>query len=226
MKRDDLKIYWPEAICDGIFMFMNGKKNHPRILDLKSNLEKGKITRRQFLRHATLLGLSTASSAGLIQMFRPSQAHAVEYGGKLNVSGILTNISHPAWSKWIAPSQIFRHIAEYLTFTDSDNITRPYLLKSWEAAPDLRTWTLDLRKGVFFNNAQEMTADDVVFTIGQWLDHTVGSPMAGIVGAYLDPTGVEKINRYRVKLHLRRPEIALPEHLFYYPAVILNHRTF
>ncbi|MBW2632937.1 MAG: twin-arginine translocation signal domain-containing protein [Deltaproteobacteria bacterium] len=85
---------------------------HPRILDLKSDLEKGKITRRQFLRYSTLLGFSAAASTGLMQMIRPQEAHAVTYGGKLKVSGILTGIKHPAQAKWLSPSQIYRNIAE------------------------------------------------------------------------------------------------------------------
>lgn len=204
---------------------MNTPKTHPRILDLKSDLDKGRLSRRQFLRLASLLGLTAAASAGLA-VINPQEARAVTYGGKLKVSGMLTGIKHPAQSKWLAPSQIFRHIAEYLTFTDVDNITRPYLLHNWEADEALRTWTLNLRQGIFFNNAHELTADDVVFSFGQWLDRDVGSPMAAILGGYLDFNGVEKVNRYQVRLHLHRPEIALPEHLFHYPAVILNHRTF
>ncbi len=204
---------------------MNRAHLHPRILDLKSDLEQGKITRRQFLKYASLIGFSAAAATGLA-VIRPREVRAVTYGGKLKVSGILTSIKHPAQAKWLAPSQIFRHIAEYLTFTDTDNITRPYLLQNWETDEELRTWTLYLRKGVFFNNAHEMTADDVVFSFNQWLDQDTGSPMAAILGGYLDTTGIEKVDRYQVRLHLIRPEIALPEHLFYYPAVILNHRTF
>ena len=214
----------PNATDDSIIM--NRRNIHPRLLDLKYGLEKGDITRRQFLRYVSLLGCSTAASTGLIQVLRPRKAQAVAYGGKLKVSGILTGIKHPAQAKWLSPSQIFRHISEYLTFTDVDNITRPYLLQNWEADEELLTWTLHLRKGIFFNNADEMTADDVVFSFKQWLDRDIGSPMAAILGGYLDPTGIEKVNRYQVRLHLNRPEIAVPEHLFYYPAVILNHRTF
>ncbi|MCG6911232.1 MAG: ABC transporter substrate-binding protein [Deltaproteobacteria bacterium] len=199
---------------------------HPRIHDLRHELEKGSLTRRQFLRYSTLLGFSAAASAHLLQALRPRKAAAAAYGGKLKVSGILGRIEHPARSKWMAPSQLVRNIAEYLTYTDADNITRPYLLEDWEASDDLKTWALHLRKGIFFNNAQEMTADDVVFSMQQWLDSKVGSPMAAVMGAYLDSSGIEKVDRYHLRLHLTRPELALPEHLFYYPAVILNHRTF
>jgi peptide/nickel transport system substrate-binding protein len=204
---------------------MKVKKKQTRVLDLMSDLNKGTITRRQFLRYASLLGFSAAAATGL-PMITPRTARAVTYGGKLKVSGILTDLKHPAQAKWISPSQIFRHISEYLTFTDVDNITRPYLLQGWEADEELKTWTLSLREGIFFNNAYELTSEDVIFSFNQWLDPAVGSPMAAVIGPYLDTNGIEKINRYQVRLHLNRPEIAVPEHLFYYPAAILNHRTF
>ena len=203
---------------------MKERPYNARVHDLASGLREGTITRRQFLRCASLLGVS-AAAAGL-PLIRPQKARALTYGGKLKVSGILAGLANPAQAKWLSPSQIYRHIAEYLTFTDENNITRPYLLQRWEVDEELRTWTLHLRRGIFFNNAQEMTADDVVFSFNQWLDRDRGSPMAAVIGAYLEPTGIEKVDRYQVKLYLSRPEIAVPEHLFFYPAVILNHRTF
>jgi peptide/nickel transport system substrate-binding protein len=50
--------------------------------------------------------------------------------------------------------------------------------------------------------------------------------MQGLVGKYLDPSGIEKVNTFQLKLHLKVPEIAIPEHLFHYPAIVLNHKTF
>jgi peptide/nickel transport system substrate-binding protein len=47
-----------------------------------------------------------------------------------------------------------------------------------------------------------------------------------VLGAYLEPFNIEKIDSYQIRLYLSRPEIALPEHLSHYSAVILNHRTF
>jgi len=121
---------------------------------------------------------------------------------------------------------VVRQVAEYLTWTDGKNITHPYLLKNWEVSQDLKTWTLNLRQGIKHNNGDLFTADDVVFTFNQWLNKDVGSSMLGLVGKYLDVTGIEKIDNYQVKLHLKTPEIALPEHLFHYPAVVLQHKTF
>ncbi len=150
----------------------------------------------------------------------------VKRGGTLRVATTLQKITHPANYSWIAPSNIIRQVAEYLTLTDSKNITHPYLLENWEASDDLKTWTLNLRRGVTFNNGDTFNADDVIFTFNQWLDDSVGSSMKGMIGGYLNSNNIERVNDYQVKLHLSIPEIAVPEHLFHYPAQVLNHRTF
>ena len=124
-------------------------------------------------------------------------------------------ITHPAQFSWVEPTNILRQVAEYLTYTDKDNISHPYLLKNWEAGNDLKTWTLNLRQGIRFNNGDKLTATDVVFSMNQWLNKDVGSSILGMMGGYLDPSGIETVDNYQVKLHLKRPEIAIPEHLFH-----------
>jgi peptide/nickel transport system substrate-binding protein len=124
------------------------------------------------------------------------------------------------------PSNSMRMIFEYMTLTGPDNITRPYLCESWSAGDDLKTWTFNVRKGIRFNNGDPFTSDDCIFTINQWLTKDVKSSLLGLVGSYLDPSGIEKIHDHQFKLHLKRPEIAVPEHFFQYTAQVLNHRTF
>ncbi len=204
-------------------------KIHPAVMDLKADLEAGKLSRREFLRYTTLLGLSAAAAsqlAGLTWARRAFAGPAIKRGGTLKISGAVQKVTHPAQFSWVAPSQQLRQVAEYLTWTDGDNITHPYLLDNWRVSDDLKTWTLNLRKGVTFNNGDPFVADDVVFTMNEWLRESVGSSLLGMVGDYLDPTEIEKVSDHQVKLHLKRPEIAVPEHLFHYPALILNHRTF
>lgn len=207
---------------------MKKKTTHPRIHELFGAMKRGELSRREFVRYAALLGVSAAAANQMAGLMRPKKALATpgKYGGALKVSAPVQKVTHPAQFSWIAPSNQLRQVAEYLTYTDKDNITHPYLLKSWHASDDLKTWTLDLNQGIRFNNGDELTADDVVFSINQWLDKDVGSSLLGMMGVYLNPTGIEKVNRYQVKLHLKRPEIAVPEHLFHYPAMVLNHRTF
>ena len=207
---------------------MKKKSFHPYVPELIDQYKKGKLTRREFLRYAALLGVSVGAASAIIGLPRPRAVFAAkpQRGGTLRISCQVHKITHPAQFSWTAPSNQMRQVAEYLTWTDGKNITHPYLLKNWEVSEDLKTWTLNLQEGIKFNNGDLFTADDVVFTFNQWLNKDVGSSMLGLVGKYLDPTGVEKAEKYQVKLHLKTPEIALPEHLFHYPALVYNHKTF
>jgi peptide/nickel transport system substrate-binding protein len=202
-------------------------ETNPWIPELRNQLEKGTLTRRDFIRYASLLGLSAAAAASMAGIPLPRKAFAsVKRGGTFRASSAIQKVTHPAQFSWIAPSQQLRQVGEYLTFTDENNITHPYLLENWNVSDDLKTWTLNLRKGVKFNNGDPFTSDDVIFTFNQWLDKDVGSSLLGMIGSYLDPNDIEKVNDHQVRLHLKRPEIGVPEHLFHYPALVLNHRTF
>jgi len=219
-------------------------EKHPYIPELKELYRSNRITRREFLRNATLLGMSAAAASTFIAGCQQQETAAPEptaeevmeepteapsggpiRGGIIKIGSQIQKVTHPAQFSWIMPTNIIRQVAEYLTFTDKNNITHPYLLKNWEASDDLKTWTLNLQQGVMHNNGDEFVADDVVFSINQWLDDDVGSSIKGLM-SYLSPDGIEKVDDYTVVLNLDRAEIAVPEHLFHYPALILNHRTF
>ena len=203
-------------------------KVHPLIPEFFQQFTEGKISRREFLRGATLLGLSSTLAACAAPGTEPVASVStgeIVRGGTLRSAMELQLIDHPARISWTQSSNFLRQICDYLTITGSDNITRPYLLENWQASDDLMTWTLNLRKGVKFNNGDEMTADDVIFTFGEWLNPDVGSSMLGLLN-YLDgPQSVEKVDDYTIRLNLNAPNISIPEHLFHYPAVIL-HRDF
>ncbi|MEJ2557228.1 MAG: ABC transporter substrate-binding protein [Anaerolineae bacterium] len=236
---------------------MSREKLHKAIPDLQDQFQKGKMSRREFIRYATLLGTSVATAQALAAC-GPAQTPATEApaapaateapaptatpvpeptatavpaaagptrGGTLRVASRVQKVTHPAQFSWVSPSNQLRQVAEYMTYTDGDNITHPYLLESWEPSDDLKTWTLNLRQGIKFNNGDEFNADDVVFTMGQWLNEDIGSSILGLM-SYLSPDNIEKVDDYTVKLNLDRAEIAVPEHLFHYPALVLNHRTF
>jgi peptide/nickel transport system substrate-binding protein len=205
------------------------KKIHPAINSLKNDFEKGTLSRREFIRYATLLGVSAATAtqmAGISLFPKSANATAIKRGGTIRIAGPVQKITHPAQFAWVTPSNQLRHVAEYLTITDHNNVTHPHLLENWQVSDDLKTWVLNLRKGVTFNNGDEFVADDVVFTFQQWFDESVGSSMKGMLSAYLSSDGIEKTGTHQVTLHLNTPEIGVPEHLFHYPALILNHRTF
>ena len=122
-----------------------GKKNewHPFIPELFEQFKEGKISRREFLRYAALLGISVSSASNILGFHRPKRLFAAKIlrGGTLRVSASVQKVTHPAQFSWIMPSNQLRQVAEYLTFTDADNITHPYLLENWMAGENLKTWT-------------------------------------------------------------------------------------
>ena len=109
-------------------------KPHSAVNDLKSDYEKGKMSRREFIRFATLLGVSAAAATQMAGLAWPgrAQAAAIKRGGKLRVAAPVQKVTHPAQFSWIAPTNQLRQVTEYLTFTDGDNITHPYLVEKWE----------------------------------------------------------------------------------------------
>ena len=56
------------------------------------------------------------------------------------------------------------NIFETLTKINADGSVSPLLAESWEVSPDLKTYTLRLRRGVKFSNGVPFTADAVKFS--------------------------------------------------------------
>jgi peptide/nickel transport system substrate-binding protein len=227
---------------------MKNKNIHPAIDELKDDLAKGKITRREFLRTTTLLGLSVTAAYSLASKILGkdvlpdfvSSAIAADQkkGGVLMFGMQVQEMADPATYSWTQKSIVARHIVEYLVETGPDNITRPNLATSWEASDDLKTWTFHLRKGVKWSNGDDFNADDVVFNFTRWLDPKTGSSNLGLFDAMLKETGekdkkgnpikrmikgaVEKVDAHTVRLNLKSPVLSIPENFYNYPTAIVN----
>lgn len=224
-------------------MLPNSGELHPHIATLKDQLCAGKIDRREFLRTATLLGLSAGAAyamAGSITGEAPVPAAlaAGKPGGMLRFAMRVQEMRDPATFSWVEMSNQARHIGEYLTLTGPDNITRPFLAESWTASYDLKTWEFKLRKGVKWNNGDEFTADDVVFNFTRWLNPDLNSPNIGLFSAMVEevevagvltkrmiPNAVEQVDKHTIRLNLGTPELAVPENLYEYTCMIM-HRDF
>ncbi len=102
----------------------------------------------------------------------------------------------------------------------------PYLLESWTPSDDLKTWTLNLRKGVKWSNGEDMVADHIVWNIQRWLDPNVGSSVLGLFKGFMlkdvdtgqknedgtakmttelwDANAIEKVDDHTIKLNGNR----------------------
>ncbi|MCA9963861.1 MAG: ABC transporter substrate-binding protein [Anaerolineales bacterium] len=231
---------------------------HPMIPEVYEQLKQGRISRREFLRTSTLLGMSIgvasiaaacgggaapaaeepaaeepaaeepAAEAPAEEAVAEAPAEeamdtgGIKRGGTLRVGSAIPAVDHPARFSWIFDANEFRHVFEYLTETDKDNVTHPYLLESWTANEDLTVWDLKLREGIMWTNGEELVADHVVFNFNEWLNPDVGSSILGLWEGFLTPDGIEVVDQYTVRLNLAQPLLAVPENLFHYPAQIIH----
>ncbi len=218
---------------------------HPYLMPLKKDHDAGKVTRREFLRTATLLGVSSATAYGMIGLVDPvSAADHMPKGGTLRVETTVYDIKSPATATTTADPMIFAQVVEHLTQTGTDNITRPHLLESWEPSADLKTWVLRVRQGVKWHDGRQFTADDVIWNLKRLLSDETGSSVLGLMKPYLlkevdtgekDDNGnavirhelwaenaIEKTDEMTVTLNLAEPQLAVPEHLYHYPAVMMD----
>jgi peptide/nickel transport system substrate-binding protein len=217
---------------------MSENKEHSYISVVKKDLADGKISRREFLRTATLLGLSATAAYGLVGEPIVTKAFAeMPKGGTIRIAQAVPALENPAQYISGPDSNCARQVLEYLTKTGSDNITRPYLLESWHPSDDLKTWILKVRKGVKWHKGRDFVADDVIWNIKQKLDPATGSSVLGLMKGYMlkevekdgkktdelwDSNAIEKVDDYTVRLNLKAPQVGVPEHFFHFPFLILD----
>jgi peptide/nickel transport system substrate-binding protein len=230
---------------------MADSQEHPSIPLLKRQLAEGQIDRREFLRYATLLGVSAPAAYGAVRAITGERLVGVARaqgsmpkGGTLRLSMRCQDVKDPHTFSWVQRSNTVRQVCEYLTVTGSDNITRPMLCEKWEASADLKTWTLRLRKDVKWHSGRQFTSDDAVWNIKRVLDPKTGSSVLGLMKGFIleeyetgekddkgnpkkstrlwDANAVQKVDDFTVRLNGRTPQIAIPEWLFHYPFLILD----
>lgn len=93
-------------------------------------------------------------------------------------------------------------------YSMEDMSPEPGLATSWETSDDGLTWTFDIRDDVVFSDGEQLTADDVAFTLNRVLD---GGPEAATWGSYLGQvTSVTAPDDTTIVLELKKPNSSLP----------------
>jgi peptide/nickel transport system substrate-binding protein len=230
---------------------MTDGKEHVYLPVLKEQLVERKIDRREFLRTATLLGMSAPAAyafAGKVtggSFAAPARAQTnLPKGGKLRLSMRCQDLKSPHTYSWVESSNSGRMHLDYLTVTGADNVTRPSLVEKWEASPDLKTWTLHLRRDVKWHNGRPFVAEDAVWNMKRVLDPKTGSSVLGLMKGFImedvdtgekdekgnpkktsklwDANAIEKVDDHTVRLNGKAANLAVPEQLYHYPFLILD----
>ncbi len=141
--------------------------------------------------------------------YRISRSPAGRYGGEIITStiGEGPKTFNPWTSKDATSSQIGDLIYDSLFSTDPDTgAVVPALAKEMIISPDLKTYTIKLRRGAKWSDGVEITADDVLFTwndiILAGLGNTSLRDSLLIDGEY---PKIKKTDKYTVEFKLKKP---------------------
>ena len=229
---------------------MRKADEHVLIPTLERQLADRLIDRREFMRYAALLGMSSTAAYAAVRRITgepfaaPAAAQNLPKGGTLRLGMRCQDLKSPHTYSWIESANVARQVLDYLAVTGVDNVTRPGLIEKWEASPDLKTWTLRVRKNVKWHNGRQFTADDVVWNLKRVLDAKTGSSTVGAMKSFIleefetgekddkgnakkstrlwDANAIQKVDAFTVKLNGKAANLAIPELLFHYPLLIMD----
>jgi peptide/nickel transport system substrate-binding protein len=181
----------------------------------------GRLSRRDFVRKGTLIGLSAPVIGGVLaacgssgttpSTSGTSSAPAGQAGATIKV-GIITpsGAINPVTVADQGGLDMLGQTGEYLCLSTQTLTLQPVLATSWSSNPTADVWTFKLRQGVKFHNGQPMTADDVVYTY-QLQTNPKNSPAAlSAFAGVLSPSGVHKVDDFTVEFHLDAPNGNFP----------------
>ncbi|MGM0602576.1 MAG: ABC transporter substrate-binding protein [Bacillota bacterium] len=100
------------------------------------------------------------------------------------------------------------NIFEALVYLDENMDLQPGLAKSWEAVDDT-TWTFHLREGVKFHTGEEMTAEDVKFSLERAKNH----PKSQFKSMVAEVESITVKDKYTVEIKTPYPAPILPRKL-------------
>ena len=136
-------------------------------------------------------------------------AIAARYGGMIPMSGF----NDPGgWDPHSAPnnhslhaiSPMYNQMLEYNPLNPREIIGD--LAESWEVSDDGMSYTFTLRKGVKWHDGQDLTIDDVVFSINRIIDPDEPRPRAGRLKPYV--ASAEKVDENTVAIQMNFPSLA------------------
>jgi peptide/nickel transport system substrate-binding protein len=199
--------------------------NHERLDDLRrgrgpvqehiiDEFAAGRLSRRDFIRKGSAIGLSMPLIGGILAACGSSgtttsgaSPSAAGKAGATIKAGILVPAAaiNPITIADQGGLELIGNVGEFLVFTDHAGNYHPWLATSWSANSDASVWTFKIRQGVKFNDGTPMTVDDVVYSFKTQSDPKSSANALSVFGGTLSPGGVQKVDDTTVAFHLDAP---------------------
>jgi len=189
--------------------------------ELESLYEKGRISRREFMRRAVTLGLALTVAPSFFPM-GAGAAEGPKRGGRLRVgmggASTTDTLSPAVMTDMMIQTLVYGQLGNSLMEIDNKGRAVPELAESCESSADAVSWVLKLRRGVTFHNGKTMTADDVIHSINLHRGEKSKSAAKAIVKSI---KAMVKEDAYTVRMELLSPNADFPYILTDYHLVIV-----
>ena len=177
-------------------------------------LLSGKVDRRDFLRHGSVLGLSLPFMGALLTeagLGTRNAWAAGKPGGTVRAAiAVPGGAIDPVTYYDSGSYQLAFQASEFLCVTEPDLTLRPVLAESWSPNQDGSVWTFKLRRSVKFHSGRPFTADDVVATFDRLADPNGSSNALSVFKGLLSKGGTRKVDDHTVEFHLDAPNGSFP----------------
>lgn len=180
----------------------------------------GRLTRRELLRHAGVLGLSgLALAVGSLVVPRGARAQGTSGARGASKPGNQTiRVAHLMPAGAVDPLTVtdagalclLNQTGEFLANDDANGHLQPALALSWQPNAKADVWTFKLRPGVKFHDGQPFGAKDVVATFDRLADPASGSAALSVLKGVLSKGGTKLVDEHTVAFHLDAPNGNFP----------------
>lgn len=168
----------------------------------------GKLSRRQFMNHAVVAGVSAAAASALwtkdVAAATPQKGGTFRFGVH---DGNTSDTFDPGTFYSVQHIQLAHTHRSYLTEITQENGLGPDLADSWSASTDAKEWGFELNKDATFHSGAKVTANDVVASINH---HRGDDSTSAVKALFASISDVKADGDHTVKISLSEGVADLP----------------